>query len=707
MKIKTIIIALLVFGFGLDIFSQIPANTNFITLDCKTFKDGGADFYPMVMNYSVGIMLKPDGDMIIHPRHGFHKEWFNSPFSPTSIPFTPNSPVTSYPYGDTNAEGIAAIREHFETIVEMGFNTIRLTGLSGYDDTLNSGVMNSVYGIDLTDYTKVTEVINLLHLVLNEADTAGLRVIFLITGTEDPNSIQNSLNYYNWVEDGLKDRTALMAYDFYNEPLYSDHGDWEKWETKDFIERYYNEIKGVSSNHLTTIGVHGFKDVFEWDPDLMKVDFLSFHFYPFQEHITGDIDPDFKKYRYQLNWIKNAITTPWIIGETGFTTTGQGNCNDRMGTNVQQMEFAQKSLTWAKESGASGYSWWVYQDQARIKQFTTGCEPKMDFYGLLDHEGSISGNTITPGGYKTHYSSMPYKAHWDSLNPYNYNPTDVAFEPGDDYYDYYGLDFGTHYLNGSVVDQFGDPIKDAVIKIKNVTTYLTFSKPDGTFVLPTANTNVCNGGPYELLISAVKCEKKTIIIDNNCTTINSITNNIGTVTLNYIVTNEGQINSGTLAAGAIQYTDLAVMELDDVELPSGYTTEFIAEKRIHLLPDFKAYDGAISHLYLDVLHCPTNSSSNYDGVMPEQRIGETKQDEVIVVNDVLIYPNPSKGIFNIEVLDGNDASIEIYNLQGQKVVEFFKLASKSKIDLSNQPDGIYLVRVISEDNVVVERIIKN
>ena len=58
--------------------------------------------------------------------------------------------------------------------------------------------------------------------------------------------------------------------------------------------------------------------------------------------------------------------------------------------------------------------------------------------------------------------------------------------------------------------------------------------------------------------------------------------------------------------------------------------------------------------------------------------------------EITIYPNPSNGTFTIE----NATSIqtlEIYNVNGQKVqVELFN----NQLDLTDQPKGIYLLRVL-------------
>jgi hypothetical protein len=64
-----------------------------------------------------------------------------------------------------------------------------------------------------------------------------------------------------------------------------------------------------------------------------------------------------------------------------------------------------------------------------------------------------------------------------------------------------------------------------------------------------------------------------------------------------------------------------------------------------------------------------------------------------------VYPNPSNGFFNIQSNVMNEMSnIEVYNILGEKVYNapLQQAQSDNTIDLSSQPAGIYLYRLISE-----------
>jgi len=73
---------------------------------------------------------------------------------------------------------------------------------------------------------------------------------------------------------------------------------------------------------------------------------------------------------------------------------------------------------------------------------------------------------------------------------------------------------------------------------------------------------------------------------------------------------------------------------------------------------------------------------------------------------VKVYPNPNNGKFEIQIVNGKllmlNGEIQVYNILGQQVYSQLTIDnSQFIIDLSSQPAGIYLYRVISEDGGLV------
>jgi len=65
--------------------------------------------------------------------------------------------------------------------------------------------------------------------------------------------------------------------------------------------------------------------------------------------------------------------------------------------------------------------------------------------------------------------------------------------------------------------------------------------------------------------------------------------------------------------------------------------------------------------------------------------------------ELLVFPNPGTGWFNVSVPNGansfHQSTLEIYNLSGQRILQQHMNENQTVIDLSNQPSGIYMLRM--------------
>jgi len=68
-----------------------------------------------------------------------------------------------------------------------------------------------------------------------------------------------------------------------------------------------------------------------------------------------------------------------------------------------------------------------------------------------------------------------------------------------------------------------------------------------------------------------------------------------------------------------------------------------------------------------------------------------------------LYPNPSNGTFTIDA-NYSRAKIYIFNAFGKEIINF-EMRLPGNIDLSAQPNGIYLVKIVSENGIDIQKLV--
>ncbi len=85
----------------------------------------------------------------------------------------------------------------------------------------------------------------------------------------------------------------------------------------------------------------------------------------------------------------------------------------------------------------------------------------------------------------------------------------------------------------------------------------------------------------------------------------------------------------------------------------------------------------------------------------EEMLGETK---------ITIYPNPTKGMLRVDIAANKipkDARIYLFNVSGTLVRQLTGVSATNNIDISAQPAGTYIMRImLDKENVSVWKIIK-
>ena len=74
---------------------------------------------------------------------------------------------------------------------------------------------------------------------------------------------------------------------------------------------------------------------------------------------------------------------------------------------------------------------------------------------------------------------------------------------------------------------------------------------------------------------------------------------------------------------------------------------------------------------------------------------------------VRVYPNPTNGVFTVELKAGSLTSVVISDITGRKVLEASGNTSSAEVDLTELANGVYYAAVASENGTAVVRIVKN
>jgi len=77
--------------------------------------------------------------------------------------------------------------------------------------------------------------------------------------------------------------------------------------------------------------------------------------------------------------------------------------------------------------------------------------------------------------------------------------------------------------------------------------------------------------------------------------------------------------------------------------------------------------------------------------------------------NILIYPNPTKGILKVELThtaEENPLTLQLYNMGGKVIINESNVNASIELDLSSQSTGTYLLKIISENGEKTWKIIK-
>jgi hypothetical protein len=103
----------------------------------------------------------------------------------------------------------------------------------------------------------------------------------------------------------------------------------------------------------------------------------------------------------------------------------------------------------------------------------------------------------------------------------------------------------------------------------------------------------------------------------------------------------------------------------------------------------------------DISECSCNSLKSTDEYQFENSIIKQR-----LINELEIFPNPTLGIVNINIPDDClGGKLILTNINGQFLSQYNIENNFFELDLSFEPNGIYFIKILSEDKVYIQKIV--
>lgn len=761
---------------------QLPLCSQVVELEGRKFMLNEQEFYPMVMNYGIEFMsntVHPDqvtdsDDILVSPAGHMDKS------------------IGSYFEYDNQNDLDDQFEAHFQKILDMGFNTIRLLGAVPFMRREGIGGPRhysmhvrhnlQVWTTDPTQYNleldppyfsnDVTQrLFTLTEHVLDLAESKGLKVILLCAEDEGGNDNQQvqltlatDLEAVDWysaylheLAEALEGHPALMAYDIWNEPLWTNPsllGSLTKAQVCEYTTQWYDALKSADPQHLVTLGGSMYNELNSWDPAVMKLDFYSPHEYPYQSIVFNyDVITANEAYQAQMYWLGADCPMPWLIGETGFVAEDDvldpmdvhngytyqhldgDAAHHRMpfmnGSELEQDAFAQLSLEAVRNYRGSGYSWWDFQNSRGtwflvVNEYPNNPEKWMqgNFFGLLKYGNDVVLNeTLYPEWLQL--NSWRDKIAVGTFTDYDPGIAPEELPPPPTNYGSWFSTGGVVYRQYTIIDQEDEPVANALAEVNWL--YTTANPMDH----PLAGEGIWDRNPADAMgICTLRKRGPTNGLYNSPMPRYLRINASGAESIQYDAgSSSWPLNGSTVLIGRRRlYMDAVLTDhlipLDAEELHmarssltlttvvvagdnnSGGVADFKARDVVHVLDGFHAQRGSEVHLFTQpiFLQCGDVVSGMAQEVTGAQQKIEAKARtlpkrlELSFDKPSLqmsIYPNPCSTQLRIVLAEGTGQCTVVSSVGA--VVFTGGITGSLNLDVSQWATGEYVVKVYNDD----------
>jgi PKD repeat protein len=84
----------------------------------------------------------------------------------------------------------------------------------------------------------------------------------------------------------------------------------------------------------------------------------------------------------------------------------------------------------------------------------------------------------------------------------------------------------------------------------------------------------------------------------------------------------------------------------------------------------------------------------------------TGEKEILgTLSQTSIYPNPSVGTLNVALTTKELSTVSVYNMLGEVVFSFTKNTQLFTVDMNNQPNGVYFVKVKNSNHITTKKVV--
>ncbi|MCL2511642.1 MAG: C10 family peptidase [Bacteroidales bacterium] len=242
------------------------------------------------------------------------------------------------------------------------------------------------------------------------------------------------------------------------------------------------------------------------------------------------------------------------------------------------------------------------------------------------------------------------------------------------------------------------------LQVTSQTYTITAQAETGGSITPSGSIQVAEGGNQTFTIKAndgYAISKVLINGVNNPTAVSTGSYTFSNVTANHTIVAGFESVTNTYTITATAGDNGIISPSGKVVIEEGYGKTFIITADegyviANVLIDGTSNAGAIAngtYTFTNVKNDHTIEAT----FTPKTNIKESN------ISELTVYPNPTSGELIIENGELKIENVDIYDVMGKKIIFNFQL---STFNLTHLPNGIYFIRIQTEDKVITKKVVK-